>query len=337
MTGKERVIAALNGASTDRPPVLPIIHSAFARLAGVPLGKYYGDAQTMADVIAGGCRLYGFDGVQLSMGVTGEAEGLGANVEQPPDGAPLLREHPVNDLARASSLDPAHAANRGRMPVYFDAVRKVADDIGAGSFILSTLRGPLNIASQLRGVEQMLMDMIDDPDAAGRFLDFTTQVAIEVSRASIGTGADALIFGEATCSPNFISPDMYREFVQPRHARLVAEARAMGWKFTGFHICGDIRPIFKDIMGTGAAFLDVDYQVPVGEALALSAGRIAMRGNLDPSGVFSRCPPEEIERRTAELRASVTDQRWIMSSGCDISPGVPKANLEAFARAAMTP
>lgn len=334
MTGRERVTALLRGETTDRPPALPIVHSAYARLAGLPLGKYYSDAPTMADAIIGGCRRYGFDGVQLSMGVTGEAEALGARVEQPADGAPLLKEHPLRDVGAFASLDPADAGRRGRMPTYFQAVRKVADEIGAQSFILSTLRGPLNIASQLRGVEEMLMDMIEDADGAAGLLDFTTEVAIEVCRASIGSGAHALLFGEATCSPNFISPDMYREFVQPRHDRLIAEAKAMGWAFTGFHICGDIRPIFADIIGTGATFLDVDYQVPAEEAIALASGRIAMRGNLDPSGVFSQSQPAEIEARTARLRAAVTGHRWIMSSGCDISPGVSQANLDAFARAA---
>lgn len=334
MNGKERTLAVLTGQVADRPPVLPIIHSAYARLAGVPLGKYYSDAATMAETIAGGCRRYGFDGVQLSMGVTGEAEALGASVEQPADGAPLLKEHPLKGVEDFVGLDPVAAGRHGRMPTYFDAVRRVADEIGHESFILSTLRGPLNIASQLRGVEEMLMDLIDEPEAACRFLDFTTRVAIEVSRASIGTGADALVFGEATCSPNFISPDMYREFVQPRHARLIAEIKSMGWRFAGFHICGDIRPIFGDIIATGAAFLDVDYQVPVAEAITLSSGRIAMRGNLDPSGTFLRGSPEEIRSQTTQLRAAATGQRWILASGCDISPGVPEGNLEAFAEVA---
>ncbi len=334
MNGKERTLAALTGEPTDRPPALPIIHSAYARLAGIPLGKYYGDAATMAEAIVGGCRGYGFDGVQLSMGVTGEAEALGAKVEQPADGAPLLKDHPLKAVGDFVGLDPSAAGRAGRMPMYFEAVRRAADQIGGDSFILSTLRGPLNIASQLRGVEEMLMDLIDEPEEACRLLDFTTQVAIEVSRASVGTGADGLLFGEATCSPNFISPDMYREFVQPRHARLIAETRAMGWRFAGFHICGDIRPIFGDIIGTGAAFLDIDYQVPADEAIALSGGRIAMRGNLDPSGVFLRGSPDDIRARTTALRAAASGHRWILASGCDISPGVPGANLRAFAEAA---
>lgn len=333
MNGIDRVNALLRGAATDRPPALPILHSAYARLQGVPLGRYYTDAETMASVIIRGQSEFGFDGVQLTMGVTGEAEALGARVEQPPDGSPLLKQHPLNSPGEFAGLDPRTAATGGRMPMYFDAVRRTAAAIGAECFVLSTLRGPLNIASQLRGVEQMLMDLIDDPEAAGRLLDFTTEVAIAVSRASLDSGAHGLLFGEATCSPNFIAPDMYRELVLPRHARLIAETKAMGWEFSGFHVCGNIRPVFENLISTGAAFLDIDYQVPAPEAIALAKARIAMRGNLDPSSVFLQGSPDDVSRLTADLRKTAAQGRWILGSGCDISPGVPRANLAAFAAA----
>lgn len=335
MTGKERVLAVLEGRPTDRAPVVPILHSGYARLAGTPLGRYYSDAATMARVIADGCRRFGFDGVQLSMGVTGEAEALGAFVEQPEDGAPQLRGHPLTDSADLGPVRGLDAGRGGRMPMYFDAVRRVADAIGGESFILSTLRGPLNIASQLRGVEDVLVDLIEEPEVAGNLLDFTTDVAIQVSRASLGCGADALLFGEATASPNFISPRLYREVVQPRHRRLIEAVVEMGWRHAGFHICGDVRPIFEDLVRTGATFFDIDYQVPAAEAVALAAGRVAMRGNLDPASVFLRSTPDDIRARVEALRADIAGGRWILGSGCDISPGVPEANLRAFAESAL--
>jgi len=48
-----------------------------------------------------------------------------------------------------------------------------------------------------------------------------------------------------------------------------------------------------------------------------------------------RGSPDEIRSRTTELRAAATGQRWILASGCDISPGVPQTNLAAFAEAAI--
>ncbi|HPO71986.1 MAG TPA: uroporphyrinogen decarboxylase family protein [Armatimonadota bacterium] len=72
MTGRERVACTLAGESIDRLPVLPILHTGFATILGVPLGDFFSSAETMARVMVEGCREFGFDGVQLSSGVTAE-------------------------------------------------------------------------------------------------------------------------------------------------------------------------------------------------------------------------------------------------------------------------
>ena len=333
MTGKQRVIAAMTSQPVDRLPVMPIVHTALARIAGESLGRYFTDAQAMADVIVRGFEQFGFDGVQLSLGVTGEAQALGAKVEQPPEGAPMLREHILADMSRLDSLrtiDPAHA---GKMPLYHTALADVARRIGDRAFVLTTLRGPLNIASQLRGVEDVLVDMLQQPEEVGRLLDFATDVAVRVSKPSLDAGADGLIFGEATCSPNFISPKLYRSLVLPRHKRLIAELKAQGWRFVALHICGNIVPIIDDMISTGLDFMDVDHQVPVDRAVQLSAGRVALRGNLDPIAVFFNGSPDTVREATATLCRAAAGSRWIASTGCDIPPGTRPENIAAFADA----
>lgn len=330
MNGKARIQSILNGERCDVPPLMPIVHTALARVQAVPLGRYFTDACVMADVIMSGYREFGFDGVQLTMGVAGEAEALGADVEQPPDGAPLVKSHPLRDPACLDRLRECDVAGGGRMPLYHEAVARVVEQIGNKVFVLSTLRGPLNIASQLRGVEDVLIDMIDDPEGVERILDFTTDVAIQCSRASLAAGAHGLMFGEATCSPNFISPAMYRQIVHPRHVRLVAELRRMGVQCVGLHVCGNILPILDDLIATGADLLDVDYQVPASQALERAAGRVTLRGNLDPVGDLFKATPESVREKTRSLVGQTAGQRWILSSGCDIPPGTSRENLAAL-------
>ena len=53
-----------------------------------------------------------------------------------------------------------------------------------------------------------------------------------------------------------------------------------------------------------------------------------LRGNLDPSAVFTFGTEETINRETASLKADVEGRGcWMYSSGCDISPGTPVENL----------
>lgn len=331
MTGCQRILAVLRGEPVDRLPMLPILHTGLAGPCGVALGDFFTRADVMADVLTEGVRRFGFDGVQLTLGVTGEAEALGAAVEQPADGGPVLREHLLADPGRLDVLRARDPTQGGRMPLFFDAVARASRRVAGYTFVLATLRGPLLVASQLRGVEEILIDLIERPDLAERILDFTCGVIASLARALRPAGAHGLLLGEATCSPNFISPDLYRQTVLPRHRRLVSQLKADGWPFVGLHVCGNIVPIFDDLISTGVDFFDVDYQVPAARAVELAAGRVALRGNLDPSGGFRFGTAEQIRAETTALCAAVTGARWIAGSGCDIPPGTPAANLAAFA------
>lgn len=337
MNGKTRVSAALAGEPTDRLPCLPILHSGLPAIFGETLGTYFSDAETMADTIVRGYRTFGYDGVQLSLGVTGEAEALGARVEQPPDAGPVLKEHLVTDLgddaaqARLQARDPTKG---GRMPLYAQAVRRTADEIGNEAFVLAMLRGPLLAASQLYGVEELLIAMVTRPAGVRRLLALTSEIALRLGAWLAGSGAHALMLGEATCSPNFISPKLYRELVLPSHQALVAGLRSVGWQHVGLHICGNITPIIADIVSTGVDLLDVDYQVPAREAIDMAGGQVALRGNLDPSGVFRFGTADQVAGATRALCDEVDHGRgWILSSGCDIPPGTPGENVRAFVAA----
>jgi uroporphyrinogen decarboxylase len=343
MTGRASVLAALGGQPQDRLPCLPILHSGLPSLFGVPMGAFFTSATQMAEVTINGYRTFGYDGVQLSLGVTGEVEALGASVDQPDDGAPILRQYLLPDLTDARALEALRSRagrlpeDSGRLPLFFDAVARTVDAIGAEAFVLATLRGPLLLASQLCGVEPLLISLVTYPDAVTRVLEFTADLACRLGVRLLESGADGLILGEATCSPNFISPQLYRGLVQPHHERLVSKLKAAGWTTVGLHICGNVAPIFEDVIRTGVTWMDIDHQVPAEGALALARGRITLRGNLDPSSVFRFGTPAEVDAAvTALLAALDTGEekglpgRWIAGSGCDIPPGTPAENIRAF-------
>jgi uroporphyrinogen decarboxylase len=343
MVGLERVRAAIKGNFSDQRAVLPILHSGLPPLFGYSLGEYYTSAECMAEVIIKGYKTFGYDGVQLSLGVTGEAQALGADIEQPPDSGPVLRKRVLSnafdeqtDVTKAlNKLQQIDPSRHGRMPLYYDAVSRTVDSIGTEAFVLSLLRGPLLTASQLCGIESLLIAMIECPDRVHAVLDFTTHLAINLAGWLGNCGAHGLMFGEATCSPNFISPRMYRTFVQPRHQKLVSACRKKGWDVIGLHICGDITSIFSDMVDTGVNIIDIDYQLPAEKALMFAQNQVALRGNLDPSSVFRFGTEKTVDSATSVLIKTINPHpNWILSSGCDIPPGTPKQNIHAFMTAA---
>lgn len=338
MTSLARVLQAFSGETTDRPVVFPIIHAGLAPVFDITMGEFFTNAAVMADTIVNGYRRFGYDGVQLSLGVTAEAEALGAEVYQPADAGPVLKKRLLADQSDLASLGRRDPTVGGRMPMFFEAVKRVTDQIGDQAFVMATLRGPLLAGSQLRGVEPLLMDMIDQPEGVAEILDLTNEIAIRLGRWLRASGAHGLLLGEATCSPNFISPDVYRRLVLPYHKRLVSELKAAGWKIVGFHICGSTLPIIEDVIATGADFMDVDHLVPADQAIERAQGRIVFRGNLDPSSVLRFAEPQQVRSAVDALRRTVGDDaRWIIGSGCDIPPGTPAGNIEAFVKQAQGP
>jgi uroporphyrinogen decarboxylase len=70
------------------------------------------------------------------------------------------------------------------------------------------------------------------------------------------------------------------------------------------------------------------------EANRLVGGRVALRGNLDPSVVLLQGTPEGVREKAREAIDRGSGARFILSSGCDIAPTTPAANLDALVLAA---
>ena len=328
MTSLERVRAVLAGGQPDRVPFVPIVHSGLAGMFGVPLGRFFTDARTMADVIIEGFHTFGYDGVQLSLGVTAEPEAFGAGVIQPEDAAPALKDHVLKDVSCLEHLRNIDPVNHGRFPLFREAVERVVKAVGNQAFVIVTLRGPFLMAAQLHGVENVLISTVASPEMLHGLLDFTAETSIRLGRAFADTGAHAVVLGEATCSPSFISPDTYRDLTFHHHQHIVADLKRSGWETVGLHICGDIMPILEDMIATGSDLIDVDHQVAADAALRVNAARAALRGNLDPSTVFAFGTPGTLVAETAKLKDKAGNRGcWIYGSGCDISPGSPATNL----------
>lgn len=334
MTGLERVRAALAAKSSDHVPICPILHIMGARLLGRPISHYATDAGFMAECVLHAYRLFGYDGLQLSLGVATEAEAMGSQTEQPEDGLPVVVSpflKQPRDLAKLRFPDVERA---GRLPLFAEAVSRVSAAIGDEAWVVAMVRGPLLMASQLRGVESMLIDLLERPQWAQELFAFTTEVGIAFGRLLIEAGAHAIAIGEATCSPDFISPNIYRHQVRRHHRRLVEGLHEAGCETTIMHICGQTRAIISDVASTNTDVMDIDHQVNPAEAWELAGAHMSVRGNIDPVNVLLFGTPEMVEQHVQEVMREMAGRgRFILGSGCDVPPDTPPANIEALVRA----
>ena len=337
MTGAERIRKIIKGETPDRVPVFPLVHFGTAHVGGVKIKEYSTNAATNARCLITAARLCGYDGIHPGVDVTVEGEAVGSKVEYPEDNIPFVVESFLKtpDINKLSIPDPYKA---GRMPMIIESTKICVKEAGQELYVCPVIMGPMNCASQIRGVENLMFDFIDRPDFAKEFLDFCTEVEITFGKALIDAGAPSVIIGEALCSPAFISPKLYSEFIIPRQQKLIAALFAHGIESTFLHTCADISRVAVDYcVNSGTNAVDIDWQVDMKWLLNLpeikKAGTAA-RGNLNPAGTLLTGTPDEVIAEAKVLIESVKDtKKFMLCSGCDINPNSLPGNVSAMVEA----
>lgn len=337
MNGLQRIRKVLKFEEPDRVPVFPLVHFGTAHVGGVKIKEFATDAKKNADCLISAYKMCEYDGVHPGVDVTIEGEAVGSKVEYPEDNVPFVRE-PFLTLANINELEMPDPHKAGRMPMVIESTRMCAQKIGKEAYICSVIMGPMNCASQIRGVEQLMYDFTDRPDFVEELLNFATELEIRFGKALIDAGAHSFIIGEALCSPSFVSPQLYRKYIVPRQRKLISALFHSGAESTFLHICANTSPIMEDFAGnTGTNVVDLDWQVDMAWAKNLASTKkagVSVRGNLNPAGkLFFGTPKDVINECKMLIEKCAKGGRFILGSGCDVNPDSLPNNLKAMMEA----
>ena len=368
MTSRERFIAAAGRRPVDRVPAAPYMGNFGAVQAGVPIGSYSHDGRKMAEAQIRAWELLGQDVAVAQSDNYYIAQGFGCRIEQPPDSTPHLVEPAVGSLEEIGRLRVPDPWQDGRMPVYLEAVARLREHFGEEVAVRGPGTGPFSLASYLAGgTEQFLMDVAlagaGDGERERRLLDLLHLAAdglIAFLLALLEAGSDVAQVGDSLASLSVISPATYERFVWPFERKVfaaVAPAARRRGAVTLLHICGDTTRILPLMAGTGADVLEIDHLVDIGAARGLTGGRVALMGNLDPTGVLLQGTPDGVTaaaraclRRFEEAGAGpeagggpetgagkAAAGGFILGSGCEVPPRAPLENLRAMVAAVRGP
>jgi len=334
MTGKERVLAMLDGQPVDHLPLMPITMMFAADTAGVRYRDYASDHRVMAEAQIRTAERFGLDYVSSISDPAREASDLGATVEwfdhQPPaivESRALLAEKAA--LLRLAMPDPSAAP---RMSDRVEAVRLLRQRAGREKLVEGWVEGPCAMSADLRGLNTLMLDFFDDPAFVRDLLAFVVAMELRFARAQVEAGADLIGVGDAASS--LIGPRLFFDFIEPFERQLVAGIQAMGVRVR-LHICGKTRQIFPGMARVGADIVDLDFLAPIDEARARMGPRQVLLGNIDPVRTLRDGTPETVTAAIAECHRQA-GPRYIVGAGCEVPRGTPDANLLALTRYAQT-
>lgn len=330
MTGRQRVLALLDGHPVDHLPLMPITMMFAAATAEVKYRDYVSDHRVLGQAQVATSRKFGFDHVSVISDPAREASDLGAEIAWFDDQPPAIVEDRalLADKTRLAGLSvPAPLAGK-RMLDRVQGVTWLRRYAGREKIVEGWVEGPCAMAADLRGVNTLMLDLVDDPDFVRNLFEFVVQMELGFAGAQVEAGADIIGVGDAASS--LIGPDLYHQLVFPYERRLISGIQDMGARVR-LHICGRTRQIFSDMGRLNADIVDLDSMAPLDEARREMGPSQVLLGNVDPVRVLRDGTPETVKSAFSECHYQA-GSHYVVGAGCEIPPGTPDANVLAMSQ-----
>jgi len=329
-TGKERVEAVFQREKAERIPVVPGVTLHLAPQAGYGLNEARLDPEKAwktfllseemlpGDMINVPANPYLPDVIQA---------------RQETVIAPEARRQ--RRLAYKASLDTFSYRPPGESRAYgtFLEMARRAIATFPDRAVAGLVGGPWSIAADLRGIEQLIFDTVDDPEFVHRLMQVTTQISLERALAMAETGVYLKIADPST-SCSLISPKIYRQFGKPHQEQLFNHLRKNTDNRIGLHVCGYVDPIMEDILSLDIDWFELDSLSSLERMVSLSEGKIVIRGHM-PVTVFVEGSKDEIY---AEVKRCVDTagqtNPLMLAPGCSIPYTAPVEKIKFFLEAA---
>ena len=164
--------------------------------------------------------------------------------------------HPLADDA---ALDTYQSPDPHRPELYAEAarvVREFKDEYWIVGVCPTTI---FESAWALRGYDQLMMDLVLNPELAERILDFTYCHHLVAVQKLVELGVDMVWLGDDMGMQHrmLLSPDTWRTFFKPRMANLIAVAKKINPQVKiAYHSDGYIVPILPELIEIGLDILN---------------------------------------------------------------------------------
>ncbi|MDR1929922.1 MAG: uroporphyrinogen decarboxylase family protein [Treponema sp.] len=340
MTSKERVRIALLHQEPDRTPVNATYTPEIAALLRQKFGEHDDIGVTMGNdmVIVSSGR--GFETSYYRQGDSYVCDyGIGwKRVTFGKGSYTEMVERPLSgDKSKLASWNPPDPFE----PTQYDTLKRKMDVYGKTMWMVASITCTLfETAWALRGMEELLIDMVEDEDYAHTLFDKVMFQPLHAGLTGVKLGADMLWMGDdiAVQMGMLMSPDTFRKYLKPRFTYMIAEYRKVNPDIKiAYHTCGNPFLVLDDIIEMG---VDIYHSIqpkaidPL-EVKRRYGDRLSLWGGLDIQHILPFGTPEEIKAETGRLiQGCAGGGGYIVAPAHHIQPDTPLENILAFYDAA---
>jgi uroporphyrinogen decarboxylase len=308
------------------PVPLPICTYPGLPLTGARVADILSNPRAQADTQLALHRRFDTAALLSAMDLSAEAEAFGSEIRFPDDEIPCVVRPLVGSQDEVRRLAVPTPGDR-RTAVHLEAVRTMRR-AEPDAIVIGGIIGPFSLASQLVGLTEFMTCCLTDTALVEAALEKTTAFLAAYAEAFAAAGADAVLMAEPVAG--LVSPALLGRFSSVNVSRIRSAVETGPFRIF-LHNCGARLKHLPQILEAGASVYHFGAPMDLAAALPQVPPDVVVAGHLDPVGVFSQGTADTVGERTAGLLAATRGYRnFVPSSGCDLPPGTPLANVQRF-------
>lgn len=204
--------------------------------------------------------------------------------------------------------------------------------------------GIVHTAQFVRGFKEFLTDMIRNPSFAHALLEKITEMWIEAATQiinKVGDLVDIVAWPDdiGTQDKLMMSPRLYRDFIKPRHEKMVSSVKEKANVAVFYHTDGNVYSVLEDFVEIGIDILN-PLQTSANDMSPKKVkdkigDELTFWGGIDTHHVLPKKSTEEVKEEVKKkIDILAPGGGYVVASVHNIQPDVPPQNVIAMLEAA---
>ena len=333
---RESFLECLAGLPHDGVPSFMFDTSFGTGFAGYKVSEVYGkgfDGEKSAKSICAGRRYLRHDAVPGSM-ISMDTRELGAEIALYDDRPAVLTRPAFTDPEKLYDSDPADVTRCSTVDEIIrsnNLIRKMDPEAVVAAYVPS----PFLFSAVLRGLEPLLMDMMDRPDYVEDLMSFTTACCEELARRHMDeTESECSIIPGAYDNLDLISFDDLNRICIPSLKRvrsiLSRDSRPVIFHPHGALTLSPGRDAFESFVEIGFDCIYYGENCDHGEMCRIADGKVSVMGGIDTATTIFLGDDDTVRKDTKSVLEATDGYDFIYSCSCSIDRNLNAGKLKVM-------
>lgn len=322
MTGMERVVAALQGASADRRAWTMTLSLYGAKLTGCPLEDYYTDPARYAAGQVAVSEQFGPDIIFTPFALALEARAFGGEIVFPPESPPAVRKPFIRNPADVGKIKVPDVERQADLHYLRSAAWLLAQRFKGTVPICGVLTSPLDLPATIMGVESWLELLLFDRVRAAAVIAVMSEYFVSMANGMFAAGISFLALPMMFANPQLLFEKTIDEVVVPALAEMFGRLKGpVVFHHGGNPLAAYLRH-YRDLPNVAGFVLDArdDFDV----ARRSVGDNVLLLGNFDGPSLGKIGTAAALERARQLLDDREADRRFVFAtSSADVAWDTP--------------